>query len=915
MIMKQIKLFLFFLFSIAWLSANSVEFPDEGIHNKKAPLYWSVYEYLWQQDQNGVAGLDMDINANQWDEYINWFVENLKPYGYDMICTDGWLRMSNNNGALFMTDYGSVSLKSLAAKCNYYGIKLGIYDNPLWIRSDDNTIIPGTDKTVGSLRYDSSKDVVCHPDVANDTWFKWAVASHDGCREYIDEYFRHYSSMGVTYVRIDFLSWYENGEDRGMGTVGRGYGRENYQLALQYIKESASKYGVFVSLVMPHCFNDAELESEYGHMFRIDADTYYGGWNHFSENSRNKKYDNWPCFDNMFDGFVYWSRIAGRGRVIMDGDFTRLNTFANAEQKKSVISLQLMAGGPIAVADQPTTIGDNVQFYQNEELLALNADRFAGKPLSSELGNKKNQIWYGQMTNGDWVVGFFNRDATEISFAGDFAEMGIEGYYTARDLWTHSENTVPSKSYSVTLPAYGCKILRLSKNKITPNPSIFIVGSAAPCGWTSDNKAPIALTRIDESTFEYRGYLTAGEFKFHTEKGSYNTPRINAVNQGDEVTKQGFTDYQIMFPTYDNKWKVTDAGYYVLTLDIARHTLSARYCGDTFQSMLPFGDIYIIGWAANQNWDDVSRWKKLTYKGDNVYEYKGRLTGGTDGEQFRFSTYTCDLSTLSFKPSASAHVNLSSAGFDETGVSYCQNPDANWRVTDAGYYTLTLYLNELSVASKDYLASLPVAATAVAENGSNEYYATFSNLYSDMELSAADGSAIEVYNVTVANDKLVLSERENAKVACGEGVLLKASTPNISVTALSGTSLTPAQYEQNFLIATPISESSVACSNDFRLYRLTFDNTENKSGLGFYYGDAAGTTVMTEPNKAYLKVPVSQGAAQIKGFSFDLHPTKVDAVHVEQADKNEELYDLSGRRVVTPASGIYIKGNSKLIIK
>ena len=72
---------------------------------------------------------------------------------------------------------------------------------------------------------------------------------------------------------------------------------------------------------------------------------------------------------------------------------------------------------------------------------------------------------------------------------------------------------------------------------------------------------------------------------------------------------------------------------------------------------------------------------------------------------------------------------------------------------------------------------------------------------------------------------------------------------------------------------------------------------------------------MTEPNKAYLKVPVSQGAAQIKGFSFDLHPTKVDAVHVEQADKNEELYDLSGRRVVTPSSGIYIKGNSKLIIK
>lgn len=59
-----------------------------------------------------------------------------------------------------------------------------------------------------------------------------------------------------------------------------------------------------------------------------------------------------------------------------------------------MISLQLMAGGPIAVADQYNTIvSGDLKFYQNEELLALNKDGFVGKPLSDDLWNAK--IKYG----------------------------------------------------------------------------------------------------------------------------------------------------------------------------------------------------------------------------------------------------------------------------------------------------------------------------------------------------------------------------------------------------------------------------------------------------------------------------------------------------------------------------------------
>ena len=66
-------------------------------------------------------------------------------------------------------------------------------------------------------------------------------------------------SWGIDYIRMDFLSWYEDGKDRNIGVVGHGYGHESYARALNYIAESAKKYGIFTSLVMPHLYGDAAV--------------------------------------------------------------------------------------------------------------------------------------------------------------------------------------------------------------------------------------------------------------------------------------------------------------------------------------------------------------------------------------------------------------------------------------------------------------------------------------------------------------------------------------------------------------------------------------------------------------------------------------------------------------------------------
>lgn len=436
------------------------ELPDVGnIHTYKAPLYWSVYEYCYTKEQAGVSGADMDISAEEWDKIIDWVATDLKPHGYDMICTDGFIPMLAKDASGYMTHYGSMSLKDLVAKCKAKGLKVGVYDNPLWIHGPSETLIEGTDYTFGSLRYNG--DPVVNPG-ASDMWFSWAVATHPGAREYIDGFFRHYHELGIDYIRMDFLSWYEDGKDRNMGEVGLGYGRDVYARALNYIAESANRYGVFTSLVMPHMYDDAVVEAKYGNMVRIVSDTAGGGWWHCSAQDRGKSYANWPNCMNMFDGFTYWSHIAGRDRVILDGDFIRLNTFSSDAEKEFVVSLQLMAGGPVTVSDQYHNIGDNLKFYTNDEMLALNADRFVGKPMTERLDNAANQIWYGQMSDGSWIIGLFNRDDSSRSMGVTFADLGIVGTWNVRDLWKHTDEG-SATAVSATVPAHGCKIVKLTK--------------------------------------------------------------------------------------------------------------------------------------------------------------------------------------------------------------------------------------------------------------------------------------------------------------------------------------------------------------------------------------------------------------------------------------------------------------------
>ena len=430
-----------------------------------APLYWSVYGQLRQQEKEG--SFPNIFTEADWDKAIDYVATNLKPYGYDMLVTDGFASMSGDNG--YMTRYSrtkkdehspEVELSTIIEKLRKKGLKLGIYDSPFWLHyTNPDALIPGTKYTVGSLRYNPKTDTdVLHP--TKDDKFGWVVTDHPGAEQYFEGFFKHCSSMGVKFIRMDFLSWYEDGMNY-TDQIDRGYGRERYVKGLQWINKYARKYGVYVSLVMPHLKNNAIIERYAGNMIRIDADALEGSWYRFSDNNRGTLRGGWPNSENAFDGFINWSKISGHRKVRLDGDFIRIGSYANDAEKQAVISLPLMAGGPLSVTDMPT--GHDLSFFQNSEILALQKEGFVGQPLVRDLWNTDGEIWYGQMKDGSWVIGLFNRGETMAQRTLDFSRIGLSGRWNMRDLWKHSNEGTVSEKVEVEVPGHGCRILKLTK--------------------------------------------------------------------------------------------------------------------------------------------------------------------------------------------------------------------------------------------------------------------------------------------------------------------------------------------------------------------------------------------------------------------------------------------------------------------
>ncbi|UJF35002.1 carbohydrate-binding protein [Paenibacillus hexagrammi] len=425
--------------------------------NGTGPLYWSTYEYQYTHNA--------PMDEQEWKKNIDWIAKDYKAYGYDMIASDGWIegaQQTNENG--YILSHNDSWEHDWAYWSNYIhnkGMKLGVYYNPLWVTrsaaNDPSKTVIGTNIKV--------QDIASSKDTFNDDLY-WVDVTKPGAKEYIQGYVNYFKQLGVTYLRIDFLSWYESGTDKGK-KIGVNHGSDNYQTALKWMKEAAGD-DMELSLVMPHLNNHAAGELPNGDMVRINEDLAHGGWENLSGQRQNWM-NGWSQWANPFQGFTGFSDIAGRGSgMILDGDFIRMNTFKTDDERRSIINLFTMAGSPIAITDQYSTIGNTGSFYKNENMLNLHNQGFVGKPyyrngnsFSSDPNSRDSEKWLGQLADGSWIVGLFNRsDASAVRSVDYVKDLGLSGTALTTDMWSGKDLGTMS-AYSPQLAKHASSVIKI----------------------------------------------------------------------------------------------------------------------------------------------------------------------------------------------------------------------------------------------------------------------------------------------------------------------------------------------------------------------------------------------------------------------------------------------------------------------
>jgi len=103
-----------------------------------------------------------------------------------------------------------------------------------------------------------------------------------------------------------------------------------------------------------------------------------------------------------------------------------------------------------------------LEILTNREVIAVDQDK-AGKQGRQVWKSGEQEIWIRTLSGGAQAVAFFNRAKEPAKISIRWADdLGIKGQPRLRDLWLHQDIPWPGPEYSVTIPAHGVIMLRVS---------------------------------------------------------------------------------------------------------------------------------------------------------------------------------------------------------------------------------------------------------------------------------------------------------------------------------------------------------------------------------------------------------------------------------------------------------------------
>ncbi len=227
--------------------------------------------------------------------------------------------------------------------------------------------------------------------------------------------------------------------------------------------------------------------------------------------------------------------------------------------------------------------------------------------------------------------------------------------------------------------------------------TLYMVGNAAPCGWTLSNPTPFTPSEEDPLIFIYEGSLGIGEIKLCLNPSQdWNIPFIRPLEAGQTIGKENYTDEPFtMALDPDDKWNVIEPGEYKLTFDLRNWTFSTEYLkGPERPAVVPIhaDAVYVIGAATAASWN-IDEAIETTKQSEYIFTFEGYLSEG----EFRASTER--FWGTHIRP-VDNHTEINENGVANEDFIYVGTPDINWLVTKAGKYRITFDLEHWKISAK-----------------------------------------------------------------------------------------------------------------------------------------------------------------------------------------------------------------------